>query len=134
MESRLQGWEDNIRIDGKNIASANVEQPSWIAYYDQICVEMGTVLDYAELLVKKVRAETMKKVKTSWGADYTDSALQKVIDGSEGFIYQQQIYLEVKELYDKCKSIVEAFKQRSYSLNNLVKIHEAEFQNLTIRL
>ena len=134
INKRLEGWEDNIRIDGKNIESANVEQPSWIAYYDQIAVEAGTIMDYAEMLVKRVRAERMVYIKVNAGKDYTDTAVQRAIDGDKAYIRYQQLYLEVKEMYEKCKAIVDAFRQRSYSLNNIVKIRENELENITIRL
>ena len=134
INKRLEGWEANIRIDGKNIESANVEQPSWIAYYDQIAVEAGTIMDYAEMLVKRVRAERMVYIKVNAGKDYTDTAVQRAIDGDKAYIRYQQLYLEVKEMYEKCKAIVDAFRQRSYSLNNIVKIRENELENITIRL
>lgn len=134
IEKRIDGWEEQIKIDGKNIEVANVEQPSWIAYYDQLCVETGTILDYIELQVKKVRAEQMRHIKDNLSKDYTDSAIQKIIDGNPLYIEKQELYLEVKEVYDKCRAIVEAFKQRSYSLNNIVKIREAELENITIRI
>jgi Recombination, repair and ssDNA binding protein UvsY len=134
IERRLEGWEQNISLDGKNIEVANIEQPSWIAYYDQIAVEAYSISEYCEMLVKKVRAERMHYIKNQSSKDYTDSAIQRAIDGDKQFIYQQQIYLEVREVYDKCKSIVESFKQRSYSLNNIVKLRENELENITIRI
>ena len=134
IDKRLDGWEDNIKLDGKNIASANVEQASWLAYYDQIAAETAAIREYCEMLVKKVRAERMHYIKTNSAKDYTDSAIQRAIDGDKAYLYQQEIYLEVCEVYDKCKSIVEAYKQRSYSLNNLVRTYENELQNITIRI
>lgn len=134
IEDALNGWQDNIKIDGKNIEYANVEQPSWIAYYDQLAVEVYYNLEYLDMTVKRVRAERMKFIKENSSVDYTDSAIQKLIDGDKEYIKYYEMYLIIKELYDKCKSIVEAFKQRSYSLNNIVKIRERELENITIRL
>lgn len=134
LEKRLSGWEKDIMLDGKNLQAAVVEQPSLLAYYDQIAVEAESMMDYMELMVKRVRAERMKFIKENSSKDYTDSAIQKVIDGDKQYIKTYQIFLEVKELYEKSKSVVEAFKQRSYSLNNLVKIRENDLENITIRM
>lgn len=134
LEKRLKDWESDIRLDGKNLQSAVVEQPSLLAYYDQLSVEAEAMLDYMEFMVKKVRAERMQFIKEHSSNEYTDTAIQKVIDGDKQYVKTYQIYLEVKELYEKSKAIVEAFKQRSYSLNNLVKIREAELENITIRM
>jgi len=134
IEKKMDNWENDIRLDGKNLQSAVVEQPSLLAYYDQIAVEAYTIMDYVETIVKKVRAERMRFIKENSSKDYTDTAIQRAIDGDKEYIKYQTIFLEVKEVYDKAKAIVEAFKQRSYSLNNIVKIREHELENITIRL
>lgn len=133
IEYKIKNWESDIALDGKNIQAAIVEQPSLLAYYDQICVEAGYYVDLMEMMVKKVRAERIKYIRDNYSKEYTDTAIQKVVDGDPKYINAYQIYIEVKEVYDKCKSLVEAFKQRSYSLNNLVKIYEGELYNITIR-
>lgn len=134
IEKKIENWRDDISLDGKNLQSAVVEQPSLLAYYDQVAVEAGYYVDLMEMTVKKVRAERIKFIRDNFARDYTDSAIQKAVDGDPQYIKVYEIYIEVKEVYDKCKSIVEAFKQRSYSLNNLVKIHENELENITIRI
>ncbi len=134
IEKKIENWRDDVSLDGKNLQSAVVEQPSLLAYYDQVAVEAGYYVDLMEMMVKKVRAERIKFIRDNFARDYTDSAIQKAVDGDPQYIKVYEIYIEVKEVYDKCKSIVEAFKQRSYSLNNLVKIHENELENITIRI
>ena len=42
--------------------------------------------------------------------------------------------IEVEEVYESVKSIVKSFEQRSYSLNNIVRIREKELENITIRM
>lgn len=134
IENKIKDWKTDIRLDGKNLQSAVVEQPSLLAYYDQITVEANTIVKYIAMLEKKVRGERLKYIKEHAAHDYTDTALQRLIDGDKEYIKMHQVLLEVEELYDKCKSIVESFKQRSYCLNNIVKIRESELENITIRL
>lgn len=134
IEKKIENWRDDISLDGKNLQSAVVEQPSLLAYYDQVAVEAGYYVDLMEMMVKKVRAERIKFIRDNFARDYTDSAIQKAVEGDPQYVKVYEIYIEVKEVYDKCKSLVEAFKQRSYSLNNLVKIHENELENITIRI
>lgn len=134
IEKKIENWRDDVSLDGKNLQSAVVEQPSLLAYYDQVAVEAGYYVDLMEMMVKKVRAERIKFIRDNFARDYTDSAIQKAVDGDPQYVKVYEIYIEVKEVYDKCKSLVEAFKQRSYSLNNLVKIHENELENITIRI
>lgn len=134
IENKIRDAPQDISLNGKNIQSAVVEQPSLLAYYDEVAVEAYSIVKYVDALVKKVRADRLKFIKENSQRDYTDTSIQKVIDGDPEYIKMYLIYLEVVEVYDKCKSIVESFKQRSYSLNNMVKIYENEIQNITIRL
>lgn len=134
IESKIKNWSADILLDGKNIQTAIVEQPSLLAFYDQVAVEAGYYQDLMDMEVKRVRAERFKFIRENFGRDYTDSAIQKVVDGDREYVKVYEIYIEVKEVYNKCRSIVESLKQRSYSLNNLVKIHENELSNITIRL
>ena len=134
IERKIKNWERDVSLDGKNLQSAVVEQPSLLAYYDQVAVEAGYYVDLMKMMLKKVRAERTKFIRDNFARDYTDSAVQKAVEGDKEYQKVYAIYIEVKEVYDKCKSLVEAFKQRSYSLNNLVKIHENELENITIRI
>lgn len=132
-EQKLENWKEDVRLDGKKIEVAIVEQPSLLAYYDQIASEAEYYMEVVDLHVKKIRAERMVYIKENYSREYTDSAIQKVIEGDKNYQSAYLIYLSMKSVYDKAKSIVEAFKQRSYSLNNLVKIYENEISDITIR-
>ena len=134
IDNRISNWEADISLDGKNLQSAVVEQPSLLAYYDQIAVESEYLMDLMEMQVKKIRAERTKFIRDNFSKDYTDSAIQKVVEGDEAYIKTYKVFLLTKEMYERCKSLVEAFKQRSYSLNNIVKIREHELENITIRM
>lgn len=134
IDEKLNGWEDNLKIDGKNIQRAVVEQPSWLAYYDQVSVEADSILYHMDMHVKRIRGERFVAIKYNATREYTDTAIQRVIDADPEYITTYKLYLEVRETYEKCKSIVDAFKQRAYSLNNIVKIREHELENITIRL
>ncbi len=133
IDDELKTYFDDLEIKGKNIEVANVEQPSLMAYYDQIAVRCENIMDYCETIVKKVRAERMKYIRDNSSKDYTDTAIQRMIDADKDYLNVHMKYLEAKEKYDIAKSIVKSFEQRSYSLNNIVRIRENELENITIR-
>jgi len=131
-EKSMDGWKDNLRINGKNLESANIEQPTWIAYYDQLKVDMKILTDYMDMLVKERRAKMFRIISQNQSYDYTDNAKNKLIDDDEGYIALNKRYLVAKEMYLKLDSIVTCFSQRSFSLNNIVKIREKELENITV--
>lgn len=134
IEKEIADWETDINLNGKNLQSALIEQPSFLARYDQLAAEAGYYVDCVDILVKKIRAERIRYIKQNFAKDYTDSAIQKIVDGDEQYLNTYQIYVEVKYLYDRCKSLVDSFKQRSYALNNIVKVRENELEDITISL
>lgn len=133
IDEDLKGWAENIEILGKNIEAANVEQPSWIAFYDQVAVRVQSALNYCETIEKKVRAERMKYIKDNSTKDYTDTAIQRMVDADKEYLSIHMKYLQLEEKYLECRGIVKSFEQRSYSLNNIVRIRENELENITIR-
>lgn len=134
IDEEIKEWEKDVSLNGKNIQVAIVQQPSLLARYDQLASEADFYVDYTDMLVKKIRGEILKRIKDNYSKDYTDTAINKVIDSHPDYIKIQELYLECKLTYTRCKSLVEAFKQRSYSLNNLVKVYEHELDNITIRI
>lgn len=130
---KLKGWEDNLVIDGKNLEQCCVEHASWLAYYDETAVELKYTLDYMDMIEKQVRGEVFKFIKENYQKEYTDSSILKVVDANPDYLEVHELFLIVQEQYDKAKSIVKAFEQRSYVLNNIVKIREKELQHVVIR-
>lgn len=134
IENNVANWKDDLNLNGKNLRAANIEQPSLIAYYDQLAVEVNVALEFVDMKEKQIRGEKLVYIKDTFKKEYTDSSIQKVIDSDPKYMKIHLLYLEIKELHDKIRSIVDAFKQRAYVLNNLVKIHEKELENITINL
>lgn len=134
ISNRIEDWETDLNLDGKNIQSAIVEQPSLVAYYDQVSVDASYVVDYMEMQLKKVRAERIKFIKETFAKDYTDTAINRVVEGDKEYNKTYALLLEARAVHDRCKAIVDAFRQRAYCLNNLVKVYEHELYNITIRL
>ena len=134
LEGDISDWKTDINLNGKNLQSALIEQPSYLARYDQIAAEANYLVDCMDIIVKRVRAERIRFIKDTFARDYTDSAIQKIVDGDKRYLDVYQVYIEVKYLYDRCKSLVDAFKQRSYALNNIVKVRESELEDITISL
>ncbi len=59
---KLNGWKDNIKLNGKNIEVANMEQASWIAYYDEIRSEIKSILNYYSVKLKQVRGNVYQEI------------------------------------------------------------------------
>lgn len=130
-EARCANWESDLKIDGKNIEAACLEQ-NRAATYDQMRVEVGTLAKYMEMRVSQARSVAQKRIIDNSQKAFGDRILEKMIDSDPKYLTTYEIYLEVEEVYLKIKSIVDQFTARGYSLNNIVKVRVADLQNTTL--
>lgn len=130
----IKDWKSHLIIDGKNIEKANIEQMSHLAFYDEIKVELKSLLDFFDMKVKQVRGEVLSYIIKNSRLDLQERARERMIDSDPKYIKIYEIYLNVKELYNKLESIVENFRDRAWVLDRLVKIRIASLQDVTLFL
>lgn len=133
-DSALSGWKDNLTLDNKNIEVVNVEQVSWLGYYDEIKVQLKIMLDYMDYLLKEQKSQAMKLLYNTMQKSVSDRAVEKLAEDNKRYKNLFVIYLEVKELYLLAESIVSQLQQRSYSINNIIKIREKELEGITLHI
>ena len=133
-EKELSDWKANITLDNKNIEIANIEQVSWLAYYDEIKVQLKIMLDYMDYLLKEQKSQAMKLLYNTMQKSVSDRAIEKLAEDNKRYKNLFVLYLEVKELYMVAESIVFQLQQRAYSINNIIKIREKELENVTLHM
>lgn len=124
-------YEQELAIEGKQLETANREQPTWIAYYDERRVELKIYVEFFEMEIQKVRAKLLKGME-QYPRDLSDRMKEKYIEGEESYLNVYEKYLEVKELYGKFDSIVKAFEQRGFALRNITNARVASVHDAII--
>jgi hypothetical protein len=135
LETYEEVWkyaEQDLAIKGKSLEIANKENSALYAYYDERRVELKTLVDYLELQINKTRGRLWRTFTENNNREISDRSKEKYIDGEQAYLDIYEIYLEVKEMYNQFESVVEAFKLRGYSLNNITKIRVAALENVTL--
>jgi hypothetical protein len=133
-ESRLSDWKDNVSLDGKNLEAVNIEQVSWVGYYDEIKVELKYHIDDLQQRLKKQKAIAIKIIYETTQKSITDRMVDKLAEENKDYEDIYCLYLEFKNLYEKADSIVNVFQQRAYAINNIVKIREKELEGTTLHV
>ncbi len=132
-DSALDDVEELIRIKGKKLEGANMENPTWQSYYDQKRIELKTLTDYMDMEVARVRGKLFggyKKGKFSY--ELNEREINQHINNEEAYLNMYQLYLEVKEMLEKYKAVVDAFTTRGYALNNITKIRVASLEDVIL--
>lgn len=128
-EADIGGAKALIEIKGKTLERANMENPSWLYYYDQKRIELNTLMKFFENEVTRVRGKLFKNYKENHSIELSEREIQRYIDSEQAYLSMFEMFLEVKELYDQYQSIVDAFKARAYALNNMTKIRVASLED-----
>ncbi len=131
-DSALDDVEDLIRIKGKKLEGANMENPTWQSYYDQKRIELKTLTDFFDMEVARVRGKMFRKYKENSNYTLNERETNQYINNEKAYLDVYQLYLEVKEMLDKYKAVVDAFTTRGYALNNITKIRVASLEDVIL--
>lgn len=124
-------YENNLDIKGKLLEHANREQASWLAYYDERRIELKTYVEFFELEIQKTKVQLLKGMEV-YPRELSDRMKEKYVEGEQAYMDIYEKYLEVKEIYGKFDSIVNAFVQRGYSLRNITNLRVASLENVVV--
>lgn len=131
-ESEIEHVFDILTIEHKTLEQANRENASWHYFFASRKAELSTLVKYFESEVESVRGKLFKTLTKTNQRDMSDRAKDKFIDAEESYLAIYELFLEVKEVYDKYSAVVEAFVVRGYALNNITKARVAEVHNMVI--
>jgi RNA-splicing ligase RtcB len=131
---KAEGWESDLSLDGKQLEVEVAKHSSLLAYYDEISVSAKYILEYAEMIEKRIRGELFVECKETFKKEYSDSAIKQVVESNPLYLKIHEVYITAEECYNHSKMVVDAFKQRSFDLTNFIRIRENELTNVIIRI
>lgn len=130
--SMLEEAEEHLKIEGKTLEKANVEQAAWHSYYDERKVELKSLSDYVNARVNSIRGTLFQNFTETYSFDLPERTKDKYVDKEPAYLDIYEVYLEVHELYKKFDSIVEAFKSRGFALRNITQIRVAALEDVLL--
>lgn len=121
--------EKNLKVKGKSLQQANQEHASWLYYYDVRRQELNVLVKYLEREVERVRGKLWKGYTETYDRDLNYRDKDNYINNEPAYLTNNEMLLEVTDLYKKYDAVVEAFKARGYALNNIVKIRTSAIED-----
>jgi hypothetical protein len=131
-DKALEDVEDLLTIKGKKLEGANMENPTWASYYDQKRVELKTLTDFFDMEVARVRGKLFRSYTEGHSRELNEREKNQYINNEDAYLTTYQMYLEVKEMLEKYKAVVDAFTTRGYALNNITKIRVASLEDVIL--
>jgi hypothetical protein len=129
---KITNYKEHLSLKGKNIEVANVEQTSYLAMYDEIRVDLKSLLSYYEVKVRESKAAAWKQINDNSKIDHSDREKDILVNNNIAYQKVNRIFLEIKEMHDTLDSICEQFRNRAFTLNNIVKVRVAALEDITL--
>ncbi len=128
-KTHLHNVSNILELENKPLGLANREQISWLYFYDEKLKDLKTMLSYIESDIKVIYGKLYKDIKENNAYDLKSAEISLYIETKKEYRTFKIIEVEIKDLYEKYKSIVDAFSARGYILNNLTKLHTMNLEN-----
>lgn len=110
-----------LSLKGKLLEEALKDQGAWPIHYAYQKSELDSLVKYIGMEVDRVRSEAFRRYE-SYSRQLSDRTTDKYIDSDPEFLQYQELYLEVKELYEKVSAVVDAFTTRGFALRDITAI------------
>lgn len=131
-DKKMKGYFDIVSINGKNIADVMTEQVGWFSFYDQIRAELQSNVDILEYYCDQIQVRKFKELAKTESKAFNESSMLKMATDTPEYRNTRLAFLEVGERLLKADSIMKAFSQRGFTINNIVRVNEANLQGITI--
>jgi len=131
-DQKLNDASDHIKIAGKTLEASNKENSAWLYYYDQRRVELHALVKFFRGEETRVRGNLYKSYKENYKVALGERDIIRYIDSEPEYLKIHNLLIEVEEIYEMYKAVVEAFISRNYSLSAITKARIASLENVDI--
>lgn len=131
-EAALEGHENHLKIKGKNLESANVENPSWMAYYDQRKIELHSLARFIEMKLEQEKGKLWKAYTEAYSRELSARDKDQYISKDPSYLKVYQVLIIIEELLKKYSSVVDAFQNRGYALRNITSLRVASMEDVVL--
>ena len=131
-DKELDEVEERLSLKNKTIERSNMENPTWMSFYDQKKVELKVLSDFMDMKVDQTRGRLFMRYKENHMVTLNASEINQYINNEDAYIEMCNFRFEVQEVYEKYKQVIEAFRTRGYALNNITKMRVAAIEDASL--
>lgn len=126
-DKNLDVYEDDLTIDGKTYGQALSKQAGLLAWYSELNDQLEILEKELESRLRVAKEKAMKRLIGISHDKLTEFKMKMEMDADPTCILLGKAIREVEERKKKSATIVMAFNQRSYTLNNMIMCRRGEF-------
>ena len=130
-EKELLVARKELQLTG-NIEKAAASLPGLIEYRFNQLQEIEAILNYLNLEIRRMKSRFFKKYLEHYQRALSSRDAEKYIEGEADVVDYEHIINEFALLRNKWLGIIKAFDQKSFSLNNVVRLRSAGLEDATL--
>ena len=128
-DKELDEVEERLSLKNKTIERSNMENPTWMSFYDQKRIELKVLNNFMDMKVDQARGRLFMRYKENHQVTLNATEINQYINNEDAYIDMCNFRFEVQEVHEKYKQVIEAFKTRGYALNNITKLRVASLED-----
>lgn len=130
-ESELLDARHELKLTG-NIEKAAASLPGMIEYRFNQLQEIEAILNYLNIELKRLKSKHFRKYLESYQRALSSRDVEKYVDGEEEVVTYDHLINEFALLRNKWLGVLKAFDQKSFSLNNVIRLRTAGMEDATL--
>jgi len=130
-EKELQDAKYEVKIQG-SLEKSSASLPGITEHrYNQL-QEVEAILEYLNIDLRQERSKVFRKYLEHYNRQLTSRDAEKYVDGEQSVIDLTRLTNQFGLLRNQYLGILKGLEAKSYQLNNIVKLHCAGLEDITI--
>lgn len=130
-EKELLEARHELKLSG-NIEKAAATLPGMIEYRFSQLQEIEAILNYLNIELRRLKSKHFRKYLETYQRALSSRDVEKYVDGEEEVVTYDYLINEFALLRNKWLGALKAFDQKSFSLNNVIRLRTAGMEDATL--
>jgi uncharacterized protein YfdQ (DUF2303 family) len=130
-ETQIKEAKDELSLKG-SIEKHTRDMPGIVEYRFYQLQEIEAILEYLNIELRKTRSKEFKKFLEHYNRQLSSRDAEKYVDGVDEVVDMQHLINEFALVRNRMQGIIKSLDQKSFSINNIVKLRAAGLDDLEL--
>jgi uncharacterized protein YfdQ (DUF2303 family) len=108
------------------------DMPGIVEYRFYQLQEIESILEYLNIELKKLRSKEFKKFIENYNRQLSSRDAERYVDGVDEVVNMHHLINEFSLIRNQMQGIIKALDQRSFSINNIIKLRVAGLEDIEL--
>lgn len=130
-DREIQEAKKEVSLRG-SVEKHSRDMPGHVEHRFSQLQEIEAILEYLNIELKRMRSQKFRKFLEHYNRALSSRDAEKYIDSEQDIVDMHHLINEFAMVRNKMQGIIKSLDQKSFSINNLVKLRAAGFDDLNL--